>query len=85
MQVQTSAKCLTILENRAAPLGVLKKSIEEAPDELFNDKPWGKGNNPMTAVHEFLQNNSRFEADDDIEARLQITVAPGGYLKCVAD
>lgn len=66
-------------------LVVFDTSIEEAPDELFNDKPWGRGNNPMTAVREFLEGNPRFEVDTDIEARLQITVAPSGWLRCVAD
>lgn len=83
--VLSELKLYSPLVKAGGYLVVFDTSIEEAPDELFNDKPWGKGNNPMTAVHEFLQNNSRFEADDDIEARLQITVAPGGYLKCVAD
>ena len=64
---------------------VFDTSIEEAPDELFNGKPWGRGDNPMTAVREFLKGNRRFEVDADIEARLQITVAPGGWLRCVAD
>jgi len=83
--VLSELKLYSPLVKAGGYLVVFDTSIEEAPDELFNDKPWGKGNNPMTAVREFLQNNSRFEADDDIEARLQITVAPGGYLKCVAD
>ncbi|WP_445241825.1 CmcI family methyltransferase [Microcoleus vaginatus] len=47
--------------------------------------PWGKGNNPKTAVWEFLKKNKRFKVDKDIEAKLLISVAPDGYLKCLED
>lgn len=49
----------------------------------FYDRTWGKGNNPKTAVNEFLKTNSNFEVDYNIENKLLITVAPGGYLKRV--
>jgi cephalosporin hydroxylase len=53
------------------------------PDEFSADRPWGKGNNPKTAVAEFLTTNDRFIVDEGIEDKLLITVAPGGYLKCI--
>ena len=59
--------------------------IEDMPDDMVPDRPWGKGNNPKTAVWEFLKNNKRFEIDKMIENKLLITVAPDGYLKCVKD
>lgn len=59
--------------------------VEDLPDSLFADRPWGKGNNPKTAVWEFLESSNRFEIDKEIENRLLITVAPEGYLKCVKD
>jgi len=55
------------------------------PDELWRDRPWGKGDNPKTAVREFLRTNDRFEIDKEIESKLLITVAPDGYLRCVKD
>lgn len=64
-------------------LVVFDTLIEDMPDNLFQDRPWGKGNNPKTAVWEFLKTNKRFEMDKDIEAKLLISVAPDGYLKCV--
>ena len=57
--------------------------IEDAPDRLSSDRPWGKGNNPKTAVWEFLKTNDRFEIDKEIENKLLITVASDGYLKRV--
>jgi cephalosporin hydroxylase len=59
--------------------------IEDMPDNSFPDRPWGKGNNPKTAVWEFLKQNDRFIIDKDIENKLLITVAPDGYLKCIKD
>jgi cephalosporin hydroxylase len=47
------------------------------------DRPWGPGNNPKTAVWEFLKTNDRFVIDKDIEARILITAASDGYLKRV--
>ena len=47
------------------------------------NRPWGKGDNPKTAVKTFLKNNKRFVIDDEIENKLMITVAPSGFLKCI--
>lgn len=57
--------------------------VEDLPEDLFPDRPWGPGNNPKTAVHEFLESHPEFENDESIENKLLITVAPGGYLKRV--
>ena len=66
-------------------LVVFDTLIEDMPGEFFADRPWGKGNNPKTAVREFFKSCGRFVVDKDIEAKLLITVAPDGYLKCVKD
>jgi cephalosporin hydroxylase len=55
--------------------------IEDMPAEMFPDCPWGKGNNPKTAVWEYLKTHQEFEIDKSIEHKLLITVAPDGYLK----
>ncbi len=67
--------------------------IEDLPDDLFPDRPWGKGNNPKTAVHEYVRNLAEpgriaadgaplhFDIDHDIDYKLLITVAPDGYRK----
>lgn len=66
-------------------LVVFDTVVEDMPEDFFVDRPWGRGNNPKTAVREFLAFNDRFEVDRDIEAKLLITVAPEGYLRCVKD
>ena len=55
--------------------------INDMPEDLIIDRPWGLGNNPKTAVWEFLKSHTEFEIDYEIPAKLQITVAPDGYLK----
>jgi len=55
--------------------------IEDMPASSFLDRPWDKGNNPKTAVWEFLKTHTEFEVDKTIEHKFLITVAPGGYLK----
>lgn len=57
--------------------------IEDFPDDFYPDRPWSKGNNPKTAIHEFLKNTDRFMIDQSIQDKLLITVAPDGYLKCI--
>ena len=74
-----------ILGEIKATLGAVPGWLEDMPDDFFPDRPWGKGNNPQTAVWEFLKKNDRFEIDKSIENKLLITVAPDGYLKCVKD
>ena len=57
--------------------------IEDMPADAFPDRAWGPGNNPKTAVHEFLKLNHNFQIDASIQNKLLITVAPDGYLKRV--
>lgn len=64
-------------------LVVMDTVIENMHRDTFVDRPWGKGNNPKKAVHDFLKKNNRFVIDYSIQNKLLITVAPDGYLKCV--
>jgi cephalosporin hydroxylase len=57
--------------------------VEDLPDGMFPDRPWGPGNNPKTAVWEYLKTHPEFEIDRSIQHKLLITVAPDGYLRRV--
>jgi cephalosporin hydroxylase len=57
--------------------------IEDMPASMFPDRPWGPGNNPKTALHEYLKSHPEFEIDHSIFHKLLVTVAPDGYLKRV--
>lgn len=62
---------------------VFDTSVDDFPAEVFLDRSWGPGNNPKTAVYEYLKTHPEFEIDKQIENKIQITVAPDGYLKKV--
>ena len=71
------------LVSRGSYCVVFDSVIEDLPNDSSGDRPWGTGNNPKTAVWEFLKDNTDFEIDKEIEDKLVITVAPDGYLKKV--
>lgn len=73
------------LVTKGSYLVVFDTVIEDLPAGSFPNRPWDKGDNPKTAVWEFLKTTARFEIDRDLENKLLLTVAPDGYLKCVAD
>lgn len=70
--------------------------VEDMPEEMFADRPWGPGDNPKTAVWEYLRRLKgethtsvdelplNFEIDKSMECKLLITVAPDGYLKRIS-
>ena len=55
--------------------------IEDLPKDSFPDRPWGHGDNPKTAVWEYLKSHPEFSIDKSIDHKLLISVAPDGYLK----
>lgn len=57
--------------------------VEDVPANVFYDRPWGPGDNPKTAVWEYLKTHPEFQIDKSIQHKLLITVAPDGYLKRV--
>jgi cephalosporin hydroxylase len=66
-------------------LVVMDTAVELMRPDAFPDRPWGRGDNPMTAVREFLASDDRFVVDEEYDRKLLVTVAPGGYLRCVKD
>jgi cephalosporin hydroxylase len=54
--------------------------VETIPRQIHRPRPWGPGNNPATALKEFLKTNKRFSVDRDIDAQLLFTCHPGGYI-----
>lgn len=60
---------------------VLDTIMEDLPAQMFEGRPYGKGNNPGTAVKAFLERDDRFEVDYAFEDRVLLTLAPGGFLR----
>ena len=73
------------LVTRDSYLVVFDTVVEDMPKSFFPDRPWGPGDNPKTAVREFLKTTDRFAVDSEIENKLLLSVAPEGYLKCLKD
>lgn len=67
--------------------------VEHLPEVFSANRPWGKSNNPKTAVEQYLKllktetsygadgQTLIFEIDLEPEKQMMITVAPGGYLR----
>jgi len=71
------------LVQKGSYLVVSDTFLEYFPKGYFRNRPWDKGNNPATAVDEFIRTNKRFTRDDEMAVKLGITACPTGYLKCV--
>ncbi len=55
--------------------------VEQLPPQEPRPRPWGPGDNPATALAEFLGSDAGFEVDAELEAKLLLTSTPGGYLR----
>ena len=55
--------------------------VEYLPENYYDQRPWGPGNSPKTAIDKFLKENHTFQVDHSIDNQLLITVASGGYIK----
>jgi cephalosporin hydroxylase len=59
--------------------------VEDIPPQTHRPRPWGRGNNPKTALRQYLTETDRFEIDVSIDDKLLITYSLGGYCRCVRD
>jgi cephalosporin hydroxylase len=72
---------------------VWDSGVEELPDGFVSDRPWGKGDNPKTALLEYLDSLEsgtvmahdgapmKMEIDDIIEHKIMISAASSGFLR----
>jgi cephalosporin hydroxylase len=75
-------KAYAPLVTKDSYLIVFDTAIEDVPEDYnWGGRPWCKGNNPKTAVWEYLKTHDEFQIDALIHNKLLITVAPEGYLK----
>lgn len=73
------------LVTKGSYLVVFDTVVEDLWDESYPVRPWSRGDNPKTAVREFLKKNDRFEVDEAVSGKLLVTAAPDGYLRCIKD
>lgn len=62
---------------------VFDSFVDDMPPGFFADRPWDVGNNPKTAVHQWLKSRSDFQIDPTWPNKLMVTVAPDGFLRRV--
>ena len=60
---------------------VFDTGVEDLPEDMSSNRAWGKGNNPKTAVYEYLKSTDCFEIDKLINHKLLITGSPDGFLR----
>ena len=57
--------------------------IEDIPPQTHRPREWGPGNNPKTALHEYLAETDRFAPDPWFNGKVLVSSSRGGYLRCV--
>lgn len=62
---------------------VFDSFVEDMPVDLFPDRPWSPGDNPKTALREYLKTHPEFVIDKSIEGKLMVSVAADGFLRRV--
>lgn len=55
--------------------------IEEIPEQTHRQRPWGKGNNPRTAIDKFLEENKNFTRDNIYNFKALNSFTRSGYIK----
>ena len=84
-QVLAELRLYSPLAGRGQYLIVGDTIIEYIPTQTHRPRPWGPGNNPKTALDQFLRENNRFEVDKALQNKLLFSCNPGGYLRCNKD
>ena len=67
MHVLKELNAYSPLVKKGSYIIVYDTIIEYMPDGFYSDRPWSKGNNPKTAIDEFLISNNKFKIDNEIE------------------
>ena len=73
------------LVRKGGPLVVFGTSVGEIDPNIDLKRQWDQRRNPKSALEEFMRESDRFEVDREINEKLLITDAPGGYLRCIKD
>ncbi len=79
--VLNEMKCYAPMVTKGSYMLVFDTVVEDLAHDIYDNRPWGIGDNPKTAVWEFLKTNDNFLIDTAIDNKLLISVAPSGFLK----
>ncbi len=56
------------------------EDIGNRKSKINENRPWGPGNNPKTALRQFLKENKKFKIDKILSNKLLISCNPDGYI-----
>jgi cephalosporin hydroxylase len=56
--------------------------LDERQTPQRRSKIWHKGNEPLSAIEDYLRETDRFEVDPVVNGKLILSSSPGGYLRC---
>ena len=56
-------------------------SVENAPKK--RSKIWYQGNEPLSALRDYMAECDRFEVDEVLNGKLVLSSSPGGYVRCI--
>ncbi len=82
--VRAELEAYAPMTSRGSYCVVFDTLIEDMAADEYPDRPWGKGDNPKTAVWDYLKTHPEFEIDKSIPDKLLITVAHDGFLRRVS-
>jgi cephalosporin hydroxylase len=83
--VLNELRCYSGLVRKGSYIVVFDTVVEFLAVDAVGERPWRKGNSPLSAVRSFLAENDRFEIDQSFDDRLLLSVCPEGFLRCVKD
>jgi cephalosporin hydroxylase len=82
--VRAELEAYAPLTSKGSYCVVFDTLIEDMPADEYPDRSWGPGDNPKTAVWDYLKTHSEFEIDKSVADKLLITVAHDGFLKRIS-
>jgi cephalosporin hydroxylase len=56
--------------------------LDEARAPKKRSKLWFKGNEPLSALNDYMKETDRFEVDPVLNGKLVLSSSPGGYVRC---
>ena len=68
---------------RGSYLVVFDTIVEDMPDDFATERPWGKGNNPKTAVREFLEHGRQTAAPASVGGGAALQPIAIGAIECL--
>lgn len=57
--------------------------LDQARAPTRRSKLWSKGDEPLSALQDYMAGIDRFDIDEELNGKLVLSSSPGGYVRCV--